>query len=100
MPQSNATARFFAITFAFTFCLQVPGVLARKGMLPGDPALYLPCAVLGILGPLVAACYLTWRESGRAGLRKLFGSLVNFSGSLRWVALGVVLPPVLLSGIL
>jgi membrane protease YdiL (CAAX protease family) len=100
MPQAHAISRFFTLTFAFTFCLQVPGVLARKGWMPGDPALYLPFAMLGIFGPLVAASYLTWQERGRAGLSELFGSLVNFRVSLRWVALGFVLPPVLLSGVL
>jgi membrane protease YdiL (CAAX protease family) len=100
MPQAHAITRFFTLTFAFTFCLQVPGVLARKGLMPGDPAMYLPFAMLGIFGPLVAASYLTWQERGRAGLAELYGSLVNFRVSLRWVLLGFVLPPLLLSGIL
>ena len=100
MPQAHAITRFFTLTFAFTFCLQVPGVLARKGLLPGDPAMYLPFAMLGIFGPLVAASYLTWQERGRAGLSELFGSLVNFRVAPRWVLLGFVVPPLLLSGIL
>jgi uncharacterized protein len=100
MPQTSATSTFFALTFAFTFCLQLPGVLARKGLLPGDPAAYLPFAVLGVLGPLVAATYLTWRESGRDGVRALYASLVRFRVPVRWVVLGLLVPGVLLSAVL
>jgi membrane protease YdiL (CAAX protease family) len=100
MPQATATATFFLLTFLFTFCLQVPGVLARKGLMPGDPVAYLPAAMLGIFGPLVAATYLTWRERGRRGVRELFGGLINFRVSPRWALMGLLLPAVMLSGIL
>lgn len=100
MRQSHATAGFFVLSFAFTFCLQVPSVLARKGWLPGDPAAYLPMAMLGIFGPLVAATYFTWKNSGRAGVRALFQGLIAFRVPVRWALLGLLGPAVLLSAVL
>jgi hypothetical protein len=71
MAQRGATSAFFALAFAFTWALQLPGVFARWGWLPGDPAAYLPVAMLGIFGPLVAAIILTFMESaiGFAAMR-------------------------------
>lgn len=60
----QGTRRFFLVAFAFTWALQIPGVLARKGLLPGDPNAYLPFAMLGIFGPTVAAIVETRREGG------------------------------------
>jgi hypothetical protein len=62
---------FFLLTFAITWGLQVPGVLAQRGLLPGDPRWYLPFAGLGLLGPAVAAVVLAQREGGRAGVKAL-----------------------------
>lgn len=100
MPQANATAAFFALTFAFTYALQLPGVLAIEGALPGDPALYMPLAMLGIFGPLVAATFLTWKERGRAGLRELFGGLGRVRVSPLYVFLALFAPGLLLSAVL
>src|SRR4051794_31135505 len=102
MPQANATTAFFVLSFVFTFVLQLPGVLARLGLLPGDadPAGYLPLAMLGIFGPLVAASYLTWKERGRAGLRALFGGLFAFRISPLYMLLALFAPGLLLSAVL
>jgi membrane protease YdiL (CAAX protease family) len=100
MPQAKATAAFFALTFAFTFLLQLPGVFAIHGVIPGDPAVYMPAAMLGIFGPSVAASYLTWRERGRAGLRELFQRLWAVRVSPMYMFLGLFLPGMLLSAVL
>jgi membrane protease YdiL (CAAX protease family) len=100
MPQANATAGFFALTFAFTLLLQLPGVFATQGLMPGNPAVYMPAAMLGIFGPLVAASYFTWKERGRAGLRELFGGLLSFRVSPIYMLLGLFLPGALLSLVL
>ena len=97
MPQANATWVFFALTFAFTFVLQLPGALARQGVIPGDPALYMGPAMLGIFGPLVAASYLSWKE-GR--LRELFSGLLAFRVSPKYMLLGLFAPGILLSAVL
>ena len=69
---------FFLLTFAITWGLQVPGVLALRGLLPGDPRFYVPFAGLGMFGPAVAAVVLAHREGGRAGVKALLAPL------LRW----------------
>lgn len=96
----GTTSSFFALAFALTWTLQVPGVLARRGLLPGDPAVYLPAAMLGIFGPLMAAVYFTWSERGRPGVNALlFGSLAR-RVSFKWCVLGLLVPGALLSLIL
>jgi membrane protease YdiL (CAAX protease family) len=100
VPQANATAAYFALTFAFTYALQLPGVLAIEGAVPGDPALYMPLAMLGIFGPLVAASTLTWREHGRAGLRELFRGLLAWRVSPLYMFFALLVPGLLLSAVL
>jgi uncharacterized protein len=99
MPQPSATARFFVLTFVFTYGLQLPGALARLGLGAGYDALYLPLALLGVFGPLVAATYLTWRERGRTGVRALYAWLLQLRG-VHWGLLGLLVPGLLLSGVL
>jgi membrane protease YdiL (CAAX protease family) len=91
------TKGFFALAFAFTWTLQIPGVLARRGLLPGKPAAYLLVAMLGIFGPLVAAAYLTWKEEGRQALKALLLTSLTQRVSLKWCVLGLVMPGALLS---
>ncbi|MCA9610562.1 MAG: CPBP family intramembrane metalloprotease [Myxococcales bacterium] len=94
----TGTASFFLLAFALTWALQIPGVLARRGLLPGDPDAYVPLAMLGIFGPLVAAAILAGREDGRAGLRALFGPLLRARVKVRFYLLALFLPGLLLSG--
>ncbi len=56
--------------------------------------------MLGIFGPLVAAAYLTFREDGREGLKRLFGSLLAWRVSAKWYVLALFVPGLLLSAIL
>jgi membrane protease YdiL (CAAX protease family) len=100
MQERPNLAWFFAMTFAFTWGLQLPGVAARWGWLPGDPAAYLPAAMLGIFGPLVAATYLTARGHGYGGVRTLFGSLFAWRVAPKWYVIALFVPGVLLSTIL
>lgn len=97
MLQRGGTAAFFLVTFACSFALQLPAALARLGLLSGDPNAYLALATFGIFGPLVAATVLTWRERGRAGVRALFGGLVDFRLPLRWALVALLAPGALLS---
>lgn len=87
---------FFMLTLAITWGLQLPAVLAQRGILPGDPQSYLPLAGLGLLGPLVAAVVLSWREGGGAGVRALFAPLFQVQVGFRWYLLALA-PPVLLT---
>ena len=46
---------FFALALGGTWLLQLPALLAARGLLPGGTDPYLPAAALGGFGPLVAA---------------------------------------------
>lgn len=89
---------FFVLAFVFTWGLQIPGVLARKGLLPGDPEAYLPFVMLGIFGPMVAAIAQTARAEGRGGVRRLFGRLLQWRIGPQWLAMALLLPGLLLAG--
>jgi uncharacterized protein len=90
---------FFLLAFAITWGLQVPGVLAQRGLLPGAPDAYLPFVGLGIFGPLVAATVLTSREGGRAAIRELYSGLVRFRVHVGWYLVALA-PAALLAGVL
>jgi uncharacterized protein len=96
-PARHGTLAFFLLTFAITWGLQLPGVLAQRGLLPGDPSRYLPAAGLGIFGPLVAATLLTRREGGGAAVRELYGRLLAWRAHVGWYVLALAVPVALLS---
>jgi membrane protease YdiL (CAAX protease family) len=90
---------FFLVTFAITWGLQLPGVLAQRGLLPGDSRGYLVLAGLGLLGPAVAAVVLTLRATGTAGVKALLEPLTRLRVHPRCYAVAL-LPAVVLGGLL
>jgi len=90
---------FFLLTFAITWGLQVPGVLAQRGLLPGDPRWYLPFAGLGVFGPAVAAVVLARREGMRPGVKALLAPLLRWRVHPGWYALAL-LPALVLAALL
>jgi len=93
---ASGVFRFFLLTFAITWGLQVPGVLAQAGRLPGDPQAYLPFAGLGMLGPSVAALLVVRQQGSGVGpfLRQTFSAR---GLKVHWLLTGALLPAVLLS---
>ncbi len=98
--RAQGTVPFFLLTFAVTWGLQLPGVLAKHGLLPGDPNAYLPLAGLGIFGPLVAATTLSAREGGKAAVKRLYAGLLRWRVNVGWYLVALVLPGALLTGLL
>ena len=96
----SRAASFFLLTFAITWGLQLPGILAQRGMLPGNPSAYLPLVGLGALGPLLAATLLTFREGGAAAVSQLYAPLLRFRVNVAWYIAALVLPGALLTGLL
>ena len=92
-----ATLRFFVLTFAITWGLQLPGVLAQRGLLPGAMPAYLALAGLGIFGPIVAATVVAYREAGGAGLRQLYAPLLRWRVHPGWYLVALLVPGVLLA---
>ncbi len=88
---------FLGLTFAITWSLQLPGVLARQGLLAGPAEGYLALAVLGVLGPMVAATILASREGA---LRPLYSGLARWRVPVGWYAAGLLLPGVMLTVVL
>ncbi len=97
---AKRVAWFFLLAFAITWGLQLPGVLAQRGVLPGDPRSYLPFAALGALGPLISATFLSFREHGSAGTKGLYAPLLQFRVHWAWYVAALVVPGALLSGVL
>lgn len=97
MLAQPSTTRFFALTFAITWGLQLPGVLAQRGLLPGALPVYLALAGLGILGPIVAATVLAYREAGGTGVRQLYAPLLRWRVHLGWYVLALAVPGALLA---
>jgi uncharacterized protein len=64
--------RFFVVTFAWSWILWAPLVLAGLGVFPLDEELHslltLPVIMLGAFGPAVGACIAVWTLEGRAAL--------------------------------
>ncbi|HET7538775.1 MAG TPA: CPBP family intramembrane glutamic endopeptidase [Polyangiaceae bacterium] len=97
---SGRVAWFFLLTFGITWGLQLPGVLAQRGLLPGDPGSYLPLAGLGMLGPLLSATWLSFREGGSAAVKRLYAPLLHFRVHWAWYLLALAVPGALLTGLL
>jgi membrane protease YdiL (CAAX protease family) len=88
------------IAFAITWGLQMPGVLAQRGILPGDLRVYLPFVGLGAFGPLIAATLLSFREGGMTGVKRLYSPLLHWRVHGGWYLAALALPGVLLTGLL
>lgn len=91
---------FFLLAFAITWLVQLPAVFAKQGLLRGDPGSYIPFAVFGVFGPLVAATVLTAREGGRSAVRELYSGLRQWRAPVETYVVALVAPAVALTGIL
>lgn len=92
--------RFFILTFAITWGLQFPGVLAQAGILPGGVEPYMLLVVLGIFGPLVAAWIVTKKSGGAGAVGALFRSLYAPRPSAAWMLFALFFSGALLSAAL
>lgn len=88
---------FFWLTFSITWVLQWPGVLASKGVLPGAPESYMPFVMLGVLGPAIAAWWVTRRINGKQASVDLLRSTIARPPHLGWLPLALVTPGALLT---
>lgn len=67
--------RYFIITFAWAWILWLPFVLPTFGVYETTPTLeglLMPAVMLAAFGPLVAAVILTFKKSGRGGVKQYF----------------------------
>jgi membrane protease YdiL (CAAX protease family) len=82
---------FILITFAFTWLILLPGVLASRGLFKLPLPLY---ALVGLaqFGPSLTAFALTLHHEGKAGAGQLLKRAFNFHIPWRWLALIFVVP--------
>ena len=79
---------YFVIALAFTGFFWGLAALGARDVIPALPGV----TVIGTFGPMVAAVILTARESGRAGLRSLFGRVVRWRVAPIWYAVALLGP--------
>lgn len=91
--RAHPVAWFLALAFAITWLLVLPLVLVGAGLVTWRVSPHWH--VLGALGPLLAALVVTVAVDGRAGVRRLLGSVVRWRVGLPWLLLGLVSPLVL-----
>jgi uncharacterized protein len=88
--------RFFVVTFAWSWIIWTPLVLAGLGVIDlGEDLrtlLPLPAAMLGAFGPAVGACFAVWTLEGRAALAAFLRRFVSLRfGWEVWLAMFGVL---------
>ena len=88
--------RFFVVTFAWSWLIWLPLVLAGVGVLRVDDeiraTMALPAAMLGAFGPAIGACYSVWTLDGRRALVDFLKSFLSLRfGWKAWVSIFAVL---------
>jgi membrane protease YdiL (CAAX protease family) len=83
-------ALYFALAFAITWALQLPALLAARGVIDGPPERYMALVGLGAFGPMAAAM-IAARVEG-TGVRALLRPLRTWRVGARWYVAALFLP--------
>ena len=89
--EQNFPTRYVVVTFAFTWTCWWLAAAEERGLI----ALPVPLVLIGSLGPLVAAVYVTARDGGRAALRALLGRVTRWRVPPIWYAVALLGPVVM-----
>lgn len=94
-PGEFELLHFFGLTFAITWGFQLPPVLMKEGVFPGNHEQFLPLVVLGIFGPAASAYWLVRKDPVQK--KQLLESLFTRSPGWAWMTLALITPGALLS---
>ncbi|NHJ14362.1 MAG: CPBP family intramembrane metalloprotease [Candidatus Thorarchaeota archaeon] len=91
---------FFALTFAISWLIWLPGVLLATGLIswvvsePFATTLYTALNIAGGFGPTIAGLYLHYREGGKDGISRVLRSAVDFRRVKQhwWLAIFLLVP--------
>ena len=85
---------YFTISFAFTWLILLPAVLAASGSLE-LPFPNVLLVAIAQFGPSLAAFILVYRSNGKGGLMRLLKRAVDLNIPFRWLSAIVILPLVM-----
>ena len=85
---------FVLLTFSFTWLLLLPGVFSSRGLFELSLPLYALVAVAQF-GPSLAGFFLTFRQEGKPGVKRLLLRAFDFHIPWRWLVFIFVLPPII-----
>jgi membrane protease YdiL (CAAX protease family) len=91
--RAHPVAWFFVIAYALSWVAWSPQVLAGLGLLAWRPSRYLH--LLGSLGPMCAAVFVTYASGDAAAMRRLRSRSLVLRGRGLWVAIAFVVPALL-----
>jgi uncharacterized protein len=95
----RSTLTFFAAALGITWALQLPAVLAKLGVIEVPAERFLPPALLGVFGPLLAAIVAARLESGGTGVRALFARFrIGGFGAIWYVVALVIFAAIYVAG--
>jgi membrane protease YdiL (CAAX protease family) len=92
LDQTAKANRFLWLVFGSTWLLQLPMLLAQRGVIAGPAERFMPLVLLGFFAPCLFALLLSALEAGRPGVRSLLAPFAITRVSPGWYALSLSLP--------
>ena len=93
--RNEAPLPVFFLLSLFAWVIWLSQAAYQFGFLPWAPSLSSPLNALTVWSPGLAAIYLTWRATGKPGIKSLFATLMEWRVSVRWYAVALLFPPLL-----
>ncbi len=86
---------FIIITFGWTWALNLPRVLESNNLIYLPPILSQILGNLAILGPGIAAFWLTWKNEGASAVKQLWRKGGKGTYAKKWIFPAIFLMPII-----